>query len=231
MQILFFTVIVLYLVSYILLRTGILASLSDNVLLLLGIATVGSAGGQLASSNTKRISFDNWSWAKRKGWTGDAGRHVTKAQWTDLFCTDDVFDPYRFQMVAFSFVIGISLLILGVDGLANFTIPTSLLGVIGLSQAAYIGGKVTTPPTFTELDGKLSDLRKAQEDFLTGTANLWVPLSAPNTDDRTRQLTDARNANRPAYIKYKMLVGPAYDSFRALFKAPLDSPANLEPDP
>jgi hypothetical protein len=112
-QVIYFTVIVLFLVIYILLRTGILASLSSTVLLLLGIAGVGSVAGQLASNNTQRISYENWAWLKHKGWTAPHGMTVDAPRWNDLFATNDVFDPYRFQMVSFSFVIGIALLMIG----------------------------------------------------------------------------------------------------------------------
>ncbi len=192
LQIIFFSVIVLYLVAYILLRTGILASLSDTVLLLLGIAGVGSVGGKLATVNTQRLSFDNWAWAKQKGWTTSTGDHVNNPQWSDFFTTKDDFDPYKFQMLSFSFVVGIALLMTGLTGLANFAIPTALLGVIGLSQATYIGGKITTPARFGDLDSKLTELRKAQEDFLTSTADKWVPLTPTGTPERAAQLRRCR---------------------------------------
>ncbi len=226
MQIIFFSVIVLYLVSYILLRTGILASLSNDVLLLLGIAGIGSIGGQLATNNTQRISFDNWAWIMRKGWTTATGYHVSQPHWNDLFTTRGDFDPYKFQMVSFSFVIGISLLMIGLNGLANFSIPQTLLGVIGLSQAAYIGGKIVAPITFGDLDKKLAELRKAQDDFLAATADKWVPPTAP----RSAQLAAAQADNRAKYIQFQALVGPAYTMFAELFTDKGALP-NLEPDP
>ncbi len=230
MQIIYFSVIVLFLVSYILLRTGILASLSNNVLLLLGIVGVGSVGGQLATNNTGRVSFENWAWLKHKNWTTDEGFHTDKPSWNDLFSTNDVFDPYRFQIVSFSFVIGIALLMVGLSGLANFTIPESLLGVIGLSQATYIGGKIAAPATFSGLDAKLTDLRKAQADFLGATADKWVPPTNPGTQARKDQLTAAKADNKAKYVAFQTLVGPAKEMFDALFKVRGDHP-NLEPDP
>ena len=68
-------------------------------------------------------------------------------------------------MLSFSFVVGIALLMTGLSGLANFTIPMALLGVIGLSQVTYVGGKIVAPTKFGDLDSKLTELRKAQEDF------------------------------------------------------------------
>jgi hypothetical protein len=230
MQIIYFSVIVLFLVSYILLRTGILASLSNNVLLLLGIVGVGSVGGQLATNNTGRVSFENWAWLKHKNWTTDEGFHVDKPTWNDLFSTNDVFDPYRFQMVSFSFVIGIALLMVGLSGLANFTVPESLLGVIGLSQATYIGGKIAAPATFSGLDAKLTDLRKAQADFLGATADKWVPPTDPDTQAHKDQLTAAKADNKAKYVAFQTLVGPAKEMFDALFKVTGDNP-DLEPDP
>lgn len=230
LQIIFFSLIVLYLVSYILLRTGILASLSDTVLYLLGIAAVGSVGGKLATANTQRLSFDNWAWAKRKGWTNTDGYHVSKPQWSDFFTTNDDFDPYKFQMLSFSFVIGVALLMTGLSGLAIFTIPTALLGVIGLSQATYIGGKIAVPVTFGDLDNKLTELRKAQDEFLAATADKWVPPTKPDTPERAAQLAAAEADNRAKYLKFQSLVGPAYTMFAELFVAKGAAP-NLEPDP
>jgi hypothetical protein len=230
MQIIYFSVIVLFLVSYILLRTGILASLSNNVLLLLGIVGVGSVGGQLASNNTGRVSFENWAWLKHKNWTVAEGLHVDRPSWNDLFSTNDVFDPYRFQIVSFSFVIGIALLMVGLSGLADFTVPESLLGVIGLSQATYIAGKIAAPASFSGLDAKVTELRKAQADFLGATADKWVPPTTPGTPARTEQLNAAKADNKAKYVAFQTLVGPAKEMFDELFKARGSNP-NLEPDP
>lgn len=229
MQIIFFSVIVLYLVSYILLRTGILASLSDTVLLLLGIAGAGSATGQIATNNLQRLSFDNWAWIKGKGWMADDGLHVGKPSWSDLLTTNGEFDPYRFQVVSFSFVVGIALLALGLDGLASFTIPSSLLGLIGLSQVGYVGGKIVAPGNLGDLDKKLTDLRKAQDDFLGATADKWVPRTAVGSDARSTQLAAARDDNRAKYVAFQQLVCPAYTMFSELFER--KGTPNLEPDP
>jgi hypothetical protein len=229
MQIIFFSVIVLFLVSYILLRTGILASLSQDVLLLLGIAGAGSVGGQLATNSTQRISFDNWAWIKQKNWTTDGGFHVEKPKWADLFTTNDVFDPYRFQMVSFSFVIGIALLIIGVNGLANFSIPTALLGVIGLSQVTYLGGKISAPATFSQLDDKLTAARKAQDDFLKATSPRWV-TPAITAAEKAARLQAARLDGRDTYLAFRSLICPAYEMFKTLYTSRGQQP-NLEPDP
>lgn len=214
MQILFFSIVVLFMVTYIVVRTGMLANLSDQVLLLLGIAGAGSVGGTLATTNRRRISFDNWAWAKRKGWIGPSGYNVENPSWSDLFSTDGDFDPYKFQMLSFSFVVGVSLLILGVNGLASFTIPSALLGVIGLSQVTYLGGKIVMGSTFGDLDDKLTALRKAETDFITSTAASWLP-PVPTAGS----LVAATALKPDEYMKFKALVGPAWTMFQELFES------------
>ncbi len=212
MQIIFFSLIVLFLVTYILLRTGILANLSSDVLVLLGIAWLGSVGGAAVDTNRRRLSFDNWAWAKRKGWVGPSGFHVENPSWSDLISTDDDFDPYKFQMLGFSFVVGISLLLTGVNGLVSFSIPPALQGVLGLSQVTYIGGKMITQGTFGDLDDKLSALRQAEADFIAATTSAW--LSPPPA---AGSLPAAAVAKPAEYLKFKTLVGPAWTMFQELF--------------
>lgn len=134
-------------------------------------------------------------------------------------------------MVSFSFVIGIALLIIGIHGLANFSIPQALLGVIGLSQATYIGGKVTAPTGFGDLDTKLTAVRAAQDAFLKATSARWVQPA--NTDqEKLDRMQAARVDGRDQYLAFRALVCPAYEMFKTLFKNRLpDADANLEPDP
>ncbi len=225
MQIIFFSVIVLFLVIDILLRTGILANLSNDVLGLLGIAGIGSVGGKFATNQTHKLSFDNWAWAKRKGWTNAEGNHVSRPQWSDLYTTDDDFDPYKFQMLSFSFVIGVSLFLIGINGVAKFEIPQALLALIGLSQATYLGGKVVSAGSVGALDDKLSALRKAEEDFIAATAVAWDAANAP-----AAQLARAKAAQPALYMKFKTLAETTYEMFKELF---VDRPPNpnLEPGP
>ena len=159
----------------------------------------------------------------------DGGFHVEKPKWADLFTTNDVFDPYRFQMVSFSFVIGIALLIIGVNGLANFSIPTALLGVIGLSQVTYLGGKISAPATFSQLDDKLTAARKAQDDFLKATSPRWV-TPAITAAEKAARLQAARLDGRDTYLAFRSLICPAYEMFETLYTSRGQQP-NLEPDP
>lgn len=225
MQILFFSVIVLFLVTYILLRTGVLANLSDQVLLLLGIAGAGSVGGTVATASRHRISFENWAWAKKKGWTGPTGYTVVDPSWSDLISTGGDFDPYRFQMLTFSIVVGMALLLLGVNGLASFSIPTALLGVLGLSQVTYIGGKIVSGGSFGDLDAKLTALQKAEAEFVATTATAWLDPTPPGDALKTAIAQD-----RAGYMKFKAQAGPAWIMFKELFASVGPTP-QFDPSP
>jgi hypothetical protein len=68
-------------------------------------------------------------------------------------------------------VVGIALL-RDYAHLATFTIPETLLGILGISQVVYIGGVLAKPPSYAELNAALDRLRtlelKAESARLTG---------------------------------------------------------------
>jgi hypothetical protein len=86
------------------------------------------------------------------------------------------------------------------------------------------------PATFGDLDSKLTELRKAEEDFLTATAASWLPPTAAGTPERLAELNAARVADSAKYVKYKALAGSAHTMFAALFTERGANP-NLEPEP
>jgi hypothetical protein len=96
---------------------------------------------------------------------------VNDARWRDIVTSDGEFDVYRFQMLIFSLVVGISLLAIGLNELASFDVPANLLGVLGLSQIVYVGGKLVAPPSCAELDKAISDLRDLEAKFKAQAAN------------------------------------------------------------
>ena len=46
--------------------------------------------------------------------------------------------------------------------LASFEVPQTLLGILGLSQVVYIGGKLTSPPSCADIDAAITDLRRKE---------------------------------------------------------------------
>jgi hypothetical protein len=212
LQILFFSLIVFGLVSYILARTGELTVLSSSVLLLLGIAGVGSAAAKGTDEQKNRLSLDNRLWLLGKGWlTSPDWSSFNKAKWRDIVTNDGgEFDVYRYQSCIFSLAVGGALLIGGVSELASFVIPDTLLGILGLSQVVYVGGKLVTTSSVNELDGVLDAARTADKAFLEASLKNADP--APNAGGTPLDIA-TRCAGKTLYQDYIGKVRSA----RALF--------------
>jgi hypothetical protein len=163
LQILFFSMIVFGLLAFIVLRTGVLSDISPTILALLGIAGVGSAAAKATDVQRNRLDFDNWAWFILKGWLPQGGlAAVNTAKWRDIVTSDGEFDVYRYQSCIFSLVVGSALLAAGINELASFTIPETLLGVLGLSQVVYVAGKLVAPPSSADLYASTKALRELE---------------------------------------------------------------------
>jgi hypothetical protein len=206
LQILFFSVIVVGLVGYIVGRTGILSDLSPTILILLGIAGVGSAAAKATDVSRNRIDFDNWAWFVRKGWLPQGGlAAVNEAKWRDILTTDGEFDVYHFQNLIFSVVVGGALLVVGLRDLASFSIPETLLGILGLSQVVYLGGKLVGAPSCAELNKATGALKDLERDFVTTAVTTPdpAPPSGTKPTDPPPDLDAAiRRAGYPKFAAY-----------------------------
>ena len=174
LQIIMFSLIVFGLVTYILLKTGVLTDISSTVLVLLGIAGIGSTVAKGADISRTTITPENRAWLLRKKWLPSARNPIEiDAHWRDIFTTDGELDVYRYQSFIFSLVVAGALIIGGVTQLSSFEIPPTLLGILGLSQVVYIGGKLVTPTTMADLNNSIGDLREAEKKFRSSaiTAN------------------------------------------------------------
>lgn len=226
LQLLFFSLIVFAMLAYIYARTGVLSDLSATILILLGISAVGAATSKATDVNANRLAFGNWIWMIRKHWLPPGGlAAVNSARLRDLVTSDGEFDVYHFQMLIFSLVVGVSLLAIGLNGLASFDVPANLLGVLGLSQVVYVGGKLVAPPSCAEFDKAISDLRDLEAKFKAQatTANKSPPQS----------LAAAKLLAPTEYTAFKNAVGPAKDMADEVLKydpRPGDPDPLLEPD-
>ena len=207
-QVFFFTLIVVWLATYWALQEQGLVPIDNSVLGLLGIAIVGSGVGKTVDSTRFRVTAENWAWAKRKGWikndfTQVSSEHVPKI--SDLITSDQGFDIARFQAVAFSLVVGLSLLHSGATAdnataFSNFSIDGAYLGIIGISQGAYVGGKYSGANLFAELNTKLDKLRSLEFAFKTAVikSNSWL-----SADNESRDMKLAYEKCAPEeYIAY-----------------------------
>ncbi|GLH78121.1 hypothetical protein SSBR45G_30290 [Bradyrhizobium sp. SSBR45G] len=219
LQILFFSIIVFALLLYILLRTGALSELSETILLLLGIAAVGSTAAKGTDVQRNRLDYENWAWLLRRNWISPAGLSEGKtARWRDIVTSDGEFDVYRYQNCIFSLVVGGALLVTGVNQLASFAIPATLLGVLGLSQVVYVAGKLVSPPALAELNRAIGDLRVLEEKLRIAAGNANPPVTT---------IADAKVRTKTEYDKYEAAAESALALFRSA--ADLSGPASVEP--
>ena len=185
-QILFFTVIVYWIALYVTLSEGSLPKFSESIAMLLGITAVGSAGAKVADVQKGRLGFENWAWLKAKTWiVKDISRNDPnrEARWGDLLMTDQGFGVERFQALIFTLVIGLYLLVISVTrsaSLGTADVPPFYLALMGISQAVYVGGKMTGPPAVADLDRKLTQLRTLEKNFMDAVAKTpaWSSAAA-----------------------------------------------------
>jgi hypothetical protein len=167
LQILFFTILIACILSFLLFRIGYLSDMSSTVLALLGISAVGAAASKATDGTQLRLEAENWAWLTSRYWLPENGLGpYTTPRWRDLVTSEDGFDVYHFQMLVFSLVVGVALLQAGCTDIASFKIPDTLLGVLGLSQAAYVGGKLVSPPAYGDLDKLLTEIRTMEDNYV-----------------------------------------------------------------
>lgn len=163
LQIFFFTFVVMITLTCIYARVGVVSNVSEDVLWLLGIAGAGSAASAVVSANRNPngcLAQDTIAWMTRHQLSPPRRR----PRWRDIFFTGGGFDIYRFQNVAFSPFVGMSVLGAGLSGLASLDIPGNLLVLFGLSQGLYVGGKtISPPPGAAEVDKAVQEAAIAED--------------------------------------------------------------------
>ena len=158
LQLLWFTLIISWLLSNAWLVTGSLPELSSDLLWILGI----TGGTKLATVGTvnvkRRLSLENWNWLVDAGYlVEDTQIDPTQtARWRDVVLDNGVLDASRYQLVIFSFVVGISLLA-GTSDLQSLKLPEFLRSLQGLSSSIFVIGKAVAPNTIDEFQSWLND--------------------------------------------------------------------------
>jgi hypothetical protein len=217
LQILFFSCVVVGLLAFIIMRTGILSNLSGTILTLLGISAVGAAASKATDATKNRLDFENWAWLIEKNWLPPNGlTAINTARWRDVVTTDGEFDVYRFQMLLFSIVVGGALLTSPWQDLASFSIPDNLLGVLGLSQVVYVGGKLVAPPSMADLDKALTELRQLESEFRNAAITRPDPLNVSDRGRHLRRLRRPRDLSRADAVVRTLPCTPRPAASRAL---------------
>lgn len=164
-QVLLFSVLVFALIVLFMLKTGMLSELSGTILTLLGINGLGATVAKGADASRTTLSGENYAWLLRRGWV-QARRDLadnSQAVWSDFFTTNGEFDVYRYQSFLFSLVVAFAMVAAGIGQLSSFVIPDTVLGIVGLSQAVYIGGKLVTRTNMADLNTAIADLRDKEK--------------------------------------------------------------------
>lgn len=209
LQVFGFTILVGMMLLYILARIGSLSELSTHVLLLLGISAGGAGLSKLADSGRRRLSLENWAWLRNKKCLSDS---TNTPKWGELFVTDGNFDITKFQILTFSLIVACAMVGQGFDSLENFQIPESLLGILGLSQAIYVAGKMG-PASVSEYNTKLNVLRDTEKTFRTAVA---IAVSG-DKDKEPTSLPEAMKLAPGEYELYAAHVDEAAVMHRSVF--------------
>ena len=157
LQILAFTLTVGGVALYVFLRSGALSELSAGVLQLLGITAAGSSLAQLASSTP---GLSPRSRQMLLG-TGSLNLGETLPGWRDVATANGEVDVTRVQALVFSGLAIASLVVNGAAHLAEFTLPQSVVALLGLSQGIYVFGKLVPTETMRQLEQQLTLVRTA----------------------------------------------------------------------
>lgn len=162
-QILFFVLLVSWGLAYLAIWTGVLSDLSPSLVYLLGLPALGTLGSQLTSTNRDRLSAENWAWLVTRqvlplNDPGPGGG----PRWSDLIMSDTELDMSKLQALAFSFIVGFSLLATGPAGFGKFEVPATLLQILGLSQVVLVGGRLVKPATMADVDALITELRERE---------------------------------------------------------------------
>ncbi len=169
LQLLWFTIMVMSILVLLFVQTGSLSDLPESVLALLGVSASGTILSGLTNADKNRLSFENWQWLKDQGWLYE---NPTPTRWTDLFLDDDgSLNIYKFQLLFSSILVGITLVLSGGNNLLGFKIPENFPQLLGLSNIAYVLGKVVTPTGMLELNDKISELVKLERELNASTLN------------------------------------------------------------
>lgn len=84
----------------------------------------------------------------------------------------------------------------GWNQLSTFVVPDTILGIVGLSQIVYIGGKLVTPTNISDLNAAIAGLRSDEQKMNAAVAAKQsqvaslaeaIPLIGQSTYDAYRQ--------------------------------------------
>lgn len=160
-QILFWTVIVIFAFVYVAISRGEFLSITEQMLILLGISGSTSIVSKAAAvARLREIPEEHME-------------KITKDRiphFRDLFCIGDVPNIFKFQIFAFTLLAG-SLVIRELLRSGNFpTLEQNLLTLMGISGGVYIANELATKNVWEKLQKLIDehDKKKKEKDELSG---------------------------------------------------------------
>ena len=233
-QMLFFTLIVLWLGIFWFLKFGTLVKPEGDLAILLGIAGSGTVLGKATDKTRLMLNQENFSWLRKKKWIQKdliEGKYDDrKPNLFNLITTDGRWDISRFQAFGFTLLIGIALLWKGIQidipGDADtfeFSIGQTYLALIGASQGLYVGGKFSQKDSIKQLDVKLDQVCEKERAFglaVSGSKEWQKRSNSPETQPK-ELLSLAQTCAPEAYYEFMYVAEEASNLVRGLTKEPV----------
>jgi hypothetical protein len=188
-QILLWTILVFSASFYVLVTSGKLLALSDQVLILLGIAGGSSVLAKITASTKE-----------------EKGREIADIKpkdpkWVDLFQTEGRPDLGKVQMALFTTLAAV--FVTGkIYGTMEFPeLPSGLLTLMGISNGLYLGAKATSKTNFEKLAEKVTELQEAKEELEKSKAD----AAEAEKDKKEDKIKKANYAKIAAEMKVRDL--------------------------
>jgi DNA (cytosine-5)-methyltransferase 1 len=190
LQVFLFSLLIASMLFFLWLWTGLLSNISQDLLMLMGISSLGAVGAKYTATLKSQLSEDTAKFLYSAGWySGSKIVTITeKPRLADLLLTNNRLDVYKFQMAMFSILVAIYILRTGATDLGEVKISETLLYLIGISQGVYVGGKA-----ISERENALEDRVKSMIALKAAYANEADPAKkAQIAADYLKTATAAR---------------------------------------
>jgi len=161
LQVFFFSLLIASILFFLWLWTGLLSNISQDLLMLMGISSLGAVGSKYTATIKSQLSEETSKFLYSDGWF--SGPQITstavKSHLGDLLLTNNRLDVYKFQMAIFSILVAVYILGPGATDLGEVKISETLLYLIGISQGVYVGGKAIAERENT-LEDRVKSMRE-----------------------------------------------------------------------
>lgn len=168
-QILLWTILVFSASLYVLEASGKLLDLTNDVLILLGIAGGVSVIAKITASTKDEkglaIATSTPTPTPTPILAATPTPTVKTPNWLELFQTDGQADLYKFQMALFTLLAAVFVTGKIVGTLEFPVLPAGLLTLIGISNGVYLAAKGATKTLYEKLGEKSDELHKATEEL------------------------------------------------------------------